>query len=148
MPRRLFEIAAWLTLGLLLVWGSPALGEAEREMLDCDEAVTTLEVNACLAKRVRQSEAVMKAYWLASQAAVADGDSARQGLDEAQGLWRRYRDSQCGAIFEYWKDGTIRTAMQLGCQKDMNLQRARFLWQAYLQPMDGSEGNPPALSLP
>jgi|GEM_PF-2640728 len=114
---------------------------------DCSEAVTTREVNACIHKQVRRSETIMADYLLASHEMLAAEAGASRKLDVAQQDWQAYRESQCAAIFEYWKGGTIRTTMQLSCLKEMNMARARFLWQAYLQPMDGGDGPLPEPAL-
>jgi len=126
----------WL-VGTILLAASGAVW-AENE-LDCENALTTPEVNRCLARDADAAEATMTTYLEASRERLETQTEALAGLDKAQAAWENYRDTHCSAIYSYWQSGTIRGAMFTGCRINLAQERTHALWRSYIQPMDSSE---------
>ncbi|HJW31157.1 MAG TPA: lysozyme inhibitor LprI family protein [Saprospiraceae bacterium] len=100
----------------------------------CDKAFTTPEVNKCAEIDYRKSDKKLNvAYqdalrrmesWIEEPGQKKD---TKQGLVEAQRLWVQFRDKDCGAIYDLWRDGTIRGAMYWGCMTAHTDTRAKEL---------------------
>ncbi|MEP3052176.1 MAG: DUF6265 family protein [Erythrobacter sp.] len=111
----------------------------------CVEEMTTLDMNFCAANILTQAEA-RRTQYLAS--AIDRNDTLPDlvaqitASDEA---FIAYRDAECGAVWESWKDGTIRTIMALSCRIEMTDQRTHQIWQTWLTHQDSA---PPILPEP
>jgi uncharacterized protein YecT (DUF1311 family) len=112
----------------------------------------TLEINDCQAARLATAEDELKRYLAAArkrlQSEAADDAGvakALAGFDKMQAIWTGYRDAECGAVFDYWSSGTIRTSMELTCEIDLTRQRTHTVWSAWLTYMDST---PPILPEP
>lgn len=100
----------------------------------CDKASTTLEANKCAETEYRKSDKKLNAAyqealkrmesWIEDPGQKKD---TKQGLVEAQRLWVQFRDKDCGAIYDLWRDGTIRGAMYWGCMTARTDNRTKEL---------------------
>ena len=99
----------------------------------CKEAYTTIEINQCAEAEYEKAD---KKLNVAYQGALKVSESVedkqqrkdtRQGLIEAQRLWVKFRDKDCGAVYSLWSDGTIRGAMFWGCMHARTEQRTKEL---------------------
>lgn len=116
----------------------------------CASAVTTLDVNACLANQATVLEAELNRYYRAATARLrAEKDVAERqalpGLIKAQRAWLAYRDAECGAVYDYWSGGTIRTTMALTCRLNVTRLRVYSIWRDWLTYADST---PPILPRP
>lgn len=118
-----------------------ALASAPRP--SCPDARTTVEVNECLSEALKGFDGEMKRYYEAAVKRLKAeqrpaADEALTGLVRAQEAWRTYRDAECGALYAYWREGTIRTSFELEC--DIRLTRARTvsLWRDWLTYPDST----------
>ena len=83
---------------------------------------------------------------LKSEAADDAGAKAALGdLDKTETAWKAYREAQCGAVYDYWQAGMIRTAMELTCEIDLTRQHTHTVWSQWLTYMDST---PPILPEP
>lgn len=121
----------------------------------CVRDGSTPEMNACLADDLEQEEARMQRYLTAAEqrARAADeqprafgGPSAQRGyLAASQAAWTAYARIVCEGVDDSWKDGSIHTAMYLGCMIDMTHERTRVIWRDHLTYVDST---PPVLPEP
>jgi len=115
---------------------------------------TTLEINACLSQQLDKVDSDLARYIaaarhrLTSEAHADDGHAAAMALadfDRAEQAWTAYRKAECGAVYDYWSDGTIRTSMELTCEIDLTRRHTRTVWSEWLTYMDST---PPILPEP
>ena len=66
-------------------------------------------------------------------------------FDKAETLWTSYREAECGAVYDYWRAGTIRTSMELTCEIDLTQRHTHTVWSEWLTYMDST---PPILPEP
>jgi uncharacterized protein YecT (DUF1311 family) len=112
----------------------------------CATAETTIDVNNCLGAQVERSQVRLERYLQAAEDRYADGQPAvRFGIEASQRAFEAYRAIECSAVYEDWKDGTIRNAMALGCTLRLNDERTNTVWANWLQYMDST---PPILPEP
>lgn len=137
---------------LVLFLAAALLSQDPEPALDCDNAMTTLDVNACMAKEVEAEEARMNAYLEAAILHVREasdspelGASAASEMAEAQTAWEAYVKAECGAVYTHWQGGTVRVAMALACERRLTYGRTRHLWETYLTYVDST---PPILPEP
>jgi len=127
-----------------------ALALANAPQSRCPDAVTTIEVNACLGAALMDLDKEMDRYYDAAVDRLkaehrAPADEALSELARAQTAWRTYRDAECGAVYSYWREGTIRTNVALNCQISLTRLRVFSLWRDWLTYPDST---PPILPRP
>jgi uncharacterized protein YecT (DUF1311 family) len=110
---------------------------------NCDG--TTLEMNECMAAiRERASERKDR-YLAAAIARHEDQPELTAMIRQSEAAAEAYRKSECGAVYEDWKEGTIRNIMALSCDIALIDERTRTIWQNWLTYMDST---PPDLPEP
>lgn len=85
----------------------------------CASASNTLEINECAQKELKAKDgelnkayqALLKSLSPSMQGDTTDYAAVKRELAEAQRAWIKYRDSDCGAKYKFWEDGSIRGAM-------------------------------------
>ncbi|MCH8497043.1 MAG: lysozyme inhibitor LprI family protein [Marinobacter sp.] len=120
------------------------LADAKDE-LNCEQAISTLEINHCAALELQAIEETLAHYLDVSRDRLDYDPVAVASLDAAQEAWVDYRSAHCDAVYDLWRDGTIRTVMAIECAKALTQDRTQILWQAYLTYMDST---PPVLPEP
>ena len=112
-------------------------------------AGNTLEVNACLAGKVKTAQERLDRYVQAALERYGSdepGDAAiRLGITASQDAFEAYRSIECDAVYENWKEGTIRGAMGATCAIGLTDQRTHVVWEHWLRYMDST---PPILAEP
>lgn len=120
----------------------------------CEDAVSTVDISACLSGQLERESDRMDGYFAAVIARAdelgdrivgADGPEVIEALQLSQSAWLAYRDAECSATYAWWSDGTIRGPNTLQCRIDLTRERTRRLWSAYLTFADSS---PPVLPEP
>jgi uncharacterized protein YecT (DUF1311 family) len=53
----------------------------------------------------------------------------------SQVAWHKYAEAECKAVYEYYKEGSVRNIQLLGCQAQLARQRTWLLWNTYLRGM-------------
>lgn len=69
----------------------------------------------------------------------------RAYLSASQAAWTAYARIECEGVDDSFKDGSIRTAMFLGCMIKMTHERTRIIWRNHLTYADST---PPVLPEP
>ena len=108
---------------------------------------TTIEINACLAERFQEADANLNRYYGVALRRIRaeNGTSVAQMLIQAGRSWLSYRDSECGAVLEKHRDGTIRTSMEIACRIRLTRLRTYLIWRNWLTHPDST---PPLLPRP
>lgn len=121
----------------------------------CVRDGSTPEVNACMADDLASETARLQQYLTVAEARARardeiprafGGPSAQRGyLAASQAAWTAYARIVCEGVDDSWKDGSIHTAMYLGCMIDMTRERTRVIWRDHLTYADST---PPVLPEP
>ncbi|MCM2473219.1 DUF1311 domain-containing protein [Rhizobium sp. CG5] len=118
--------------GCVLLVDAPASGEDE---VDCANAMTQFDMNACAQKDYEAADARLNAQWKLTKTAMADVDS---GLDEAlkgaskalldgQRAWIAYRDAQCTLAGFEARGGSMEPMLVSGCLAELTDARTKEL---------------------
>lgn len=92
--------------------------------VDCAQAITTPDINACAAAEQKKVETELNTVYQhvlhGLEQASTDAErnrKTRAALVEAQRAWVKFREADCKAVFTRHEGGTIRTVMYLGCMQ-------------------------------
>lgn len=121
----------------------------------CPNAATTEEVALCVydeltsakADRQRYADAILNRMKLngASEQYPDDWHEQAATFQTAEKLWDQYAAAQCGAVFEYWKRGTVRLIYSATCSLFHTRLRTHMIWREWLTYPDST---PPILPEP
>jgi len=111
----------------------------------CPDAITTIDMNQCLAGIAGAREERLQHYLSAALDRNADNPDVAAAIQASQQAFEAYREGECGAVYEDWKGGTIRNAMALGCRIRLTDERTHTVWRNWLTYMDST---PPMLPEP
>lgn len=134
-----------LLLVSLLGCADPQTPSDESTKIDCDNASSTLEINACAQQELDAANAQLQAYLTAAYEHHSDDAQLLAAIKTAQQQWQAYADAHCQAIYTQWREGTIRGVMALSCRLALTRQRTHEVWDSFLTYMDSS---PPLLPEP
>lgn len=103
----------------------------------CDDPVTTIEINQCGQSDYQIVDEKLNAAYQAALHRIQSElpnkqqqSDIKQELTEAQRLWVRFRDKDCGAVYDLFRYGTkaeIRDSMYWGCMIKRTEQRTQEL---------------------
>lgn len=100
----------------------------------CDNVVTTLDINKCAQADHQKSDKRLNVAYKDALKRIESRlenlqqrKDTKQGLVDAQRLWVQFRDKDCGAVYDLWRDGTIRGAMYWGCMTAHTESRTKDL---------------------
>jgi len=128
---------------ILLILATPVFAEDKQ---DCRKtAKTTIDINQCMTLELDEVENVMDKYLAKALERYSDDSVSLKSIEESQKVWLQYRSSHCGAVYDTWRDGSIRTTMALSCDIELVYQRTRVLWSSFLTFPDST---PPLLPEP
>lgn len=111
----------------------------------CPEAATTLDMNDCYSAILTAAEERRAQYLLAATERYSGNAELQQQIETANAAYSDYVDAECGAVYDYWRSGTIRGVMSLTCRINLVDRGTHNLWQHWLTYMDSS---PPLLAEP
>ncbi|MEQ1652787.1 MAG: lysozyme inhibitor LprI family protein [Hyphomicrobium sp.] len=128
-------------LAVLVACASPlAAGESKPEKLDCSNAISTVEMNACGEQSFEKADAALNAIYKKALAAIPemateapyDAKSWEKALRESQRAWVAFRDAECnGHVPMPWTGGTGATSEVYGCMTDKTEARTKELKAIY-----------------
>jgi uncharacterized protein YecT (DUF1311 family) len=107
--------------------------EQAKEGKDCANAKSQYEDNVCTAETAKAADSNLSAFYDNLKSIL--GSENRTDLQESQNAWLQYRTKTCDAVFDFYKDGTIRNAEQARCQTRLTRQRIRDLDYLYEGPL-------------
>ncbi|QUX96126.1 hypothetical protein C0J08_12250 [Marinomonas sp. CT5] len=118
---------------------------ASEPTLDCENAITTLDINQCSAIKLKAANTEMLTYLEKSYQHHDDDPTLIKAIKVAQKDWQNYMESHCDSVYTQWRDGTIRGVMAISCKTKLTKQRTHEIWQNFLTYMDST---PPVLPEP
>lgn len=134
MPRA--TLAACLVLLLL---SRPAA--ADDDKIDCDNALTTYEMNICAGRAYEAADAKLNAVYKQALAAIPemaigekpfDAKSWEAALRASQRAWIAFRDAECeGHVAMFWTGGSGATVDIIGCKTEKTEARTKELSERY-----------------
>jgi uncharacterized protein YecT (DUF1311 family) len=123
---------------LLLISAGPAAADTTCKDID---PLFDSEGASCAAQELKQADAELNKVYKAVLAELDSGaetnpgtKEAKRQLIDAQRAWVSFRDSDCGAVYSYYQDGTVRVSAELSCE----LQRTRERTQQLQHLFDGT----------
>lgn len=130
-------------LGFIILFASCAV--IAQEEIDCTKALTTIDVNQCMQKELLVAQKTMDTYLAKSIEHYSHDEVSANSITKSQEAWLKYEEEHCNAVYDTWRDGTIRGTMVLECKLELTHQRTKVLWQSFLTYMDST---PPLLPEP
>lgn len=135
MNKYLILIAAAFSLSL----------SASEPKLDCDNVITTLDMNQCAAIGLKAADTEMHQYLEKSYQHNDYDPELIEAIKLAQKDWETYMKAHCDSVYTQWRDGTIRGVMAISCKTKLTKQRTHDIWENFLTYMDTT---PPVLPEP
>jgi len=105
---------------------------------DCDNAMTTLDINHCAAMELASAQAELSQYVEVSVMHHADDPEMVAAIEASQQAWQVYVTAHCDAVYTQWRDGSIRGVMALTCETELTQQRTHTVWESFLTYMDST----------
>ena len=118
---------------------------ASEPILDCENAITTLDINQCATIELKSANTEMLAYLEKSYQHYDYDPTLIKAIKFAQKDWQNYMTSHCDSVYTQWRSGTIRGVMAISCKTKLTKQRTHEIWQNFLIYMDST---PPVLPEP
>lgn len=113
--------------------------------MDCENAMTSIEMNICSAKEVETVEKNLEQYLQKAIERYAGQDKVIETIKKSQEQWSIYSKAHCESVYEIWSGGTIRGVMYSRCMLSLTKQRTHTIWSSYLKYQDST---PPLLPEP
>lgn len=118
---------------------------AEDKSINCNNVMSTIEINHCAAIELESAQVKLDKYLKASLEHNAHDPELIAAINLAQQNWQAYISSQCDSVYTQWRNGTIRGVMSISCKTKLTKQRTHELWDNFLTYMDST---PPILPEP
>ncbi|MCY9863092.1 DUF1311 domain-containing protein [Vibrio coralliirubri] len=118
---------------------------ADEGVVDCENAMNTIEINQCAAIELESAQAELDKYLAASFEHNAYDAELVASIKKAQESWQAYMTAHCDSVYTQWRDGSIRGIMALSCKTTLTKQRTHEVWANFLTYMDST---PPVLPEP
>lgn len=123
-------------LGLVLVLGAGFAGVAQAQAVNCNNAMTQMEINACAGMAFEAADRDLNAAYAQSRDQMALIDSglppnlqgAEVALRDGQRAWISFRDNACAAEGFQMRGGSGEAMLVLGCMARLTQTRAQDLW--------------------
>ena len=129
-------------LFIILILSSPASFSSE---LNCENAISTIDINQCAAIELQAAETKMQRYFTKSLEHQHHDNELVKSIEDAQKSWHVYINSHCDSVYTMWREGSIRGVMAISCKTKLIKQRTHELWSQFLTFMDST---PPVLPEP
>lgn len=132
-----YMIGALLGL-VVMAAGNARAGDEER--IDCGNAVTTYEMNACADRAFTAADADLNAVYQRALKAVPemasdkpyDAKSWEAALRASQRAWVAFRDAECrDHVAMFWTGGTGATVDIVSCMSEKTKARSKELSDRY-----------------
>jgi uncharacterized protein YecT (DUF1311 family) len=131
-----------LVVALLL---SASIASSQVRADPCDGA-DTISMAKCMDGKIARATQRLNEYTGRAKARFESEDrSTMKAISDAAVAFEAYRKTYCGAVFEEWREGTIRYAMHQNCELRLIDQQTHHVWQDFLTYVDST---PPLLPEP
>ena len=132
------SIACLALVAVALAAVTPAAARTPSRLQVClEKAGNTLETNACHSEELSLADKELARYAAAARKVLKDEKRKLESFEAGETAWASYRRAYCEAVYYRWAEGTIRTAMNLGCQADLTRAHTHAIWNDYLVTMAG-----------
>lgn len=111
---------------------------ADDESVDCNNAISTLDINYCAVAELNDAKAELNQYLTTSYDYNKEDAELVKAIKVAQEDWEKYRTSHCDSVYTAWREGSIRNVMATTCETKLTKQRTHELWENFLESMDSS----------
>lgn len=119
-----------------LVCAAGFAGVAQAQAVDCPNAMTQSEMNACAARDFEAADSDLNAAYARARTAMRRLDAelaagqagAELALRDAQRAWITFRDTACVAEGFVMRGGSAEPLLVFGCKARLTQQRAQDLW--------------------
>jgi len=96
-----------------------------KEHLNCDSAITTLELRICANLKYQKSDSLLNDIY---QKIISEIENEYLNIDEAlfqrsQEEWKEYRDSHCNIYWEMYDGGSFQSVVYMECLADITNER-------------------------
>ncbi|MFA0542551.1 lysozyme inhibitor LprI family protein [Vibrio sp. 10N.222.52.B7] len=118
---------------------------ADEGVVDCENAMNTIEINQCAAIELESAQAELDKYLAVSFEHNAYDAELVASIKKAQESWQAYMTAHCDSVYTQWREGSIRGVMALSCKMTLTKQRTHEVWVNFLTYMDST---PPVLPEP
>jgi uncharacterized protein YecT (DUF1311 family) len=118
-------------LALLVALGGAAA--AAEPPADPCKGMTTLDMEACLAKKVQAAQSTLATFTAEVRRLLPAKSADRNAFEQSQTAWTRFVALDCKAVYQHWIDGSIRGIQASGCRLTHLEHRVCNLWWTYLQ---------------
>ena len=117
--------------GCVLLQDAPASGEDVRDV-DCNNAMTQVDMNQCAAEDYRKADAAMNAQWAETRAAMlawdkatppSDDNGAAKRLLASQRAWLAFRDATCDVEGYSVEGGSMQPLVISSCLAALTTRR-------------------------
>jgi len=98
--------------------------------LDCATAHSTIGIERCTSRKVFAARDIMNGYFNKSMERFADDVKVTSALQQGQSAWLEHVKSHCNAVWQIWRDGSIKNVRYLMCELNLVQQRTYVLWQS------------------
>ncbi|MEZ8379897.1 lysozyme inhibitor LprI family protein [Vibrio splendidus] len=132
-------------LTVVLLTCLPLLASASDDVIDCENAMNTIDINHCAAIELESAQAELDKYLTASFEHNDYDAELVASIKNAQESWQAYMSAHCNSVYTQWRDGSIRGVMALSCKTTLTKQRTHEVWANFLTYMDST---PPVLPEP
>jgi uncharacterized protein YecT (DUF1311 family) len=112
----------------------------------CASAQTTKQINECKHRQLERADSELNATYQkvltrlsAPDALGRPQDEEKKSVVEAQRHWVKFREANCFAVWSLNADGTVRTALNIGCLEELAVQREQQLRKWFLAGAEDSE---------
>jgi uncharacterized protein YecT (DUF1311 family) len=121
--------------GCVLLQDAPASGEDVRDV-DCNNAMTQVDMNQCAAEDYRKADAAMNAQWAETRAAMlawdratppSDDNGAAKRLLASQRAWLAFRDAACDVEGYSVEGGSMQPLVISSCLAALTTRRTEEL---------------------
>ena len=121
--------------GCVLLQDAPASGEDVRDV-DCNNAMTQVDMNQCAAEDYRKADAAMNAQWAETRAAMlawdkatppSDDNGAAKRLLASQRAWLGFRDAACDVEGYSVEGGSMQPLVISSCLAALTTRRTEEL---------------------
>ena len=141
MSRPAF-LALCVCLGIVSAVPAPsrAQDQGAEPKADCNNAMSTVEINFCLEKEFDKADAALNADYKKAIAKIPkmasekpyDAKSWEDALRASQRAWVTFRDAECkDHVPLFWMGGTGATGEVLSCMTEMTKSRTTQLKELY-----------------
>jgi uncharacterized protein YecT (DUF1311 family) len=107
--------------------------EQAKEGKDCPDVRGQRDEDICTGQVAEAADRNLAIFY-DNLKAIIDGE-AQKKLQDSQNAWLDYRKKACDAVYEFYKDGTIRNSEQARCQTRLTRDRMRALDSLYETPL-------------